>query len=125
MSTPADVVPTKRDYFLPDSVYDTLKWIVQILLPALATLYASLSALWGLPHVTEVVGTIAAFALFLGTLLHISTVSYQNSDARFDGHVVLTQSDEADDIADVKVNMPNVAQLENKGEVTLKVKNRL
>ena len=45
---------------LNDKVYDALKWLVQIFLPAAATLYAALAVLWGFPFVEQVVGTIGA-----------------------------------------------------------------
>ena len=31
---------------IPDKLYDILKWVVIIVLPAIATLYAALSAVW-------------------------------------------------------------------------------
>ena len=55
---------------------DILKWIAQILLPALGTLYFALSKIWGLPLATEIVGTIAAVDTFLGALLGISSSKY-------------------------------------------------
>lgn len=61
---------------LTNKAYDILKWIAQILLPAVATLYFALSKIWGLPNPTEVVGTISAVDIFLGTLLGISTAQY-------------------------------------------------
>lgn len=61
---------------LSNNTYDILKWIAQILLPALGTLYFALSKIWGLPYSTEVVGTIAAVDTFLGALLGISTAEY-------------------------------------------------
>lgn len=61
---------------LSNKTYDALKWIAQILLPALATLYAALVGIWGFPCGTEVVGTISAVDIFLGALLGISTASY-------------------------------------------------
>lgn len=61
---------------LSNRTYDILKWIAQILLPALGTLYFALSKIWGLPYSTEVVGTIAAVDTFLGALLGISTAAY-------------------------------------------------
>lgn len=68
-----------------NKVYDVLKWIAQILLPALATLYFALSQIWGLPYGEEVVGTITAIDAFLGCILGISSVNFykkcpQNSD---------------------------------------------
>ena len=56
-----------------DKVYDVLKWIAMILLPALGTLYFALAQIWGLPFAEQVVGTITAFDAFLGVLLGISS----------------------------------------------------
>ncbi len=61
---------------LSNKTYDILKWVAQILIPALATLYFALSKIWGFPFATEVVGTLAAVDTFLGTILGISTSNY-------------------------------------------------
>lgn len=61
---------------LPNKVYDILKWIAQILLPALATLYFALAQIWGFPYGEEIVGTISAIDVFLGVCLGISTMQY-------------------------------------------------
>lgn len=61
---------------LSNGMYDKLKWIAQILLPALGTLYFALAQIWGLPYGEAVVGTITAIDAFLGALLGISTVQY-------------------------------------------------
>lgn len=62
-----------------DKIYDTLKWIAQILLPALGTLYFALANIWKLPCAEEIVGTITAIDTFLGVLLGISTNKYNKS----------------------------------------------
>ena len=61
---------------LTNKTYDILKWIAQIMLPAIGTLYFALSKIWGFPFATEVVGTIAAVDTFLGAILGISTANY-------------------------------------------------
>lgn len=61
---------------MSNKVYDVLKWIAQILLPALGTLYFALAQIWGFPYAEEVVGTISAIDAFLGVLLGISTHKY-------------------------------------------------
>ena len=38
---------------LPDHVYDVLKWIVMIVIPALTTAYVGLAAIWGFPYAEE------------------------------------------------------------------------
>ena len=61
---------------LNNKTYDILKWITQILLPAVGTLYFALSKIWGFPYAAEVVGTITAVDAFLGAILGISTAQY-------------------------------------------------
>ena len=57
-------------------VYDVLKWISLVVLPAVATLYGVLSKIWGLPYGSEIVATITAIDVFLGTLLGVSSIQY-------------------------------------------------
>ena len=66
---------------LTNKVYDVLKFVAQILLPALATLYFALAKIWGFPYATEIVGTISAIDAFLGALLGISTANYNKEQA--------------------------------------------
>lgn len=61
---------------MTNKTYDILKWIALILLPALATFYAAIAAVWGLPYTEQVVGTITAVDTLLGTLLKISADKY-------------------------------------------------
>ena len=61
---------------MSNSVYDKLKFIAQILLPAVGTLYFALASIWGLPYGEQIVGTITAVDAFLGALLGISTAKY-------------------------------------------------
>lgn len=98
---------------LGSKVYDTLKWTVQIALPAFATLYFALSEIWGLPNAMEVVGTVTAITTFLGVLLGFSTYHYKQSGAKYDGTMRVTENDgvenynleldkEPDDLAKMK-----------------------
>lgn len=64
---------------LSNKVYDILKYIAQIVLPALATLYFALAGIWNFPYGEEVVGTITAVDTFLGVVLGISSASYKNA----------------------------------------------
>ena len=57
--------------------YDRLKYIAQIVLPALGTLYFALAGIWGFAYGEEIVGTITAVDAFLGALLRISTIKYE------------------------------------------------
>lgn len=66
---------------MSNKVYNILKWIAQILLPALGTLYFGLAKIWNLPYSEEIVGTITAVDLFLGALLGISTIEYNKRNS--------------------------------------------
>ena len=61
---------------ISNRLYDVLKWLVIIVLPAVATLYAALSAVWAWPYADEVVTTITAVDTFLGAVLCISSATY-------------------------------------------------
>lgn len=64
---------------MTNKVYDVLKYIAQIVLPAIGTLYFALAGIWGLPYGEQVVGTITAIDAFLGAILRITTVKYNKS----------------------------------------------
>ena len=61
---------------MSNKVYDVLKFIAMVFLPAAATLYFALAGIWGFPYGEEVVGTITAVDTFLGVLLGISSAQY-------------------------------------------------
>ena len=65
---------------LKNEVYDILKWIVMIVLPALTTAYVGLAAIWGWPYATEVAKTSAVICTLLGALLGISTAEYRKGN---------------------------------------------
>lgn len=61
---------------MKNETYDILKRLCTIILPALGTLYFTLSQLWGLPYGEQVVGTLAAVSTFIGVCIGISTAAY-------------------------------------------------
>ena len=65
---------------MTNKTYDVLKWIAQILLPALGTLYFALAGIWGFPYGEQIVGTITAVDTFLGICLGISTAQYNKKE---------------------------------------------
>ena len=64
---------------LGNKLYDILKWITMIVLPALATAYTGLAAVWGWPYSGEIAKTVAVVCMLLGALLGISTAEYNKS----------------------------------------------
>ena len=65
---------------LSNQTYEILKEIALTILPALATLYAVVGKIWGLPYVTEIPATIMAIDTAMGAILHISTKNYQEEN---------------------------------------------
>lgn len=62
---------------MTNKTYDVLKFIAQIVLPAVGTLYFALAGIWGLPYGEQIVGTITAVDTFLGAVLKISSDRYK------------------------------------------------
>ena len=65
---------------LPNKVYDVLKWITMIVLPALATAYVGMASIWGWPYADQVAKTTAVVCTLLGALLGISTAQYNKTE---------------------------------------------
>lgn len=61
---------------LNDKMYDVLKWVVLICIPAFATAYVALAPLWGFPLAEEISKTANILCTLLGALLGISTAQY-------------------------------------------------
>lgn len=57
---------------MSNKVYDIFKFIAQIVLPAIATLYVTLAGIWNLPFSEQIGGTVMAVDTFLGAILMIS-----------------------------------------------------
>lgn len=78
-----------------NKMYDLLKFVAQVLLPALGTLYAAVSGLMEWPNTEEVVGIIIAVDAFLGVLLSYANKQFLDNDKNFAGdlHVVQTEDE--------------------------------
>ena len=61
---------------MSNKVYDILKWIALVVLPAIATFYLGLSNYWDIPYPEEIAGTITLFDALLGAVLGISSIKY-------------------------------------------------
>lgn len=59
-------------YWLPNDVYDVIKFVVTVILPALSVAYAGLAGIWGWPYADEVTRTIAVVYTFLCAIMGIS-----------------------------------------------------
>lgn len=79
---------------LSNKTYDFLKFLAQIVLPALATLMVTLGNIYNWDFTEETVATIVAVDTFLGVLLGIASNSYNTSGPGgvLDGSLKVTDS---------------------------------
>jgi Kef-type K+ transport system membrane component KefB len=61
---------------MTNKVYDILKWVALVGLPALTALWLTLANIWGFPYAEAIGATLAAVATFLGAVLGISSINY-------------------------------------------------
>lgn len=105
--------------FIPSKLYDALKWVAMVLLPALAVFYYAVAVIWGFPEPEKVVATINAFDLLLGAILGISSAAYKKSDSRFDGTMTVIKGDTSL-VNQLEINT-SPEQLGKQSEIVLKV----
>jgi hypothetical protein len=107
---------------LSNSTYDALKNLVILWLPGAGALYFSLSQVWEFPSVEQVVGVIALITVFFGTILRISSTRYANSDAPYNGQMVVTENVDGRKIFSLELTDSPEA-LEEKNSVAFRVVN--
>ena len=61
---------------MSNKTYDILKYIAQVVIPAVGTLYFALAGIWSFPYGEQIVGTLTAIDTFLGVLLKLSSDNY-------------------------------------------------
>lgn len=66
---------------LPDKVYDVLKIVALVIVP-LTILISSLGDIWGLPYKDQIVKTLAAIDVFIGSLLEVSCINYNKKNGQ-------------------------------------------
>jgi hypothetical protein len=110
----------KNTPLLSNRLYETLKTLVQLWLPALGTLYFTLATIWGLPAAEAVVATLAAIAAFGGVVLRISAKSYAASDSRYDGAIVISQPEPGKTLYSLELGM-DPDEIKDLNELVFKV----
>jgi len=108
---------------LHSRVYDVLKKIAQLYLPAAGALYFALAGIWGLPASEQVTGSVVALDTFLGGILSLSAASYNNSDAKYDGSMVGAVAPSGKTTYTLVLNDIEPEDLVQKDQVTFKVDN--
>jgi Putative phage holin Dp-1 len=102
-------------------LYNVLKAVAQIWLPALGTLMFTIGDLWNLTWDAQAVGTIMAVDAFLGVGLGISTAAYKKNGKNFDGFLTVDTSNPRKDIYSIDMMAP-LGTLAKRNDVTLKVR---
>lgn len=103
-----------------NKTYDILKFIAQIVLPGLGTLYFALAGIWGFPYGEQIVGTIAAIDAFLGLLLGLSSAQYYKSDKDIDGTLMIDPSGDTEKWL-FALNGTPLEEIAKKARILLKV----
>jgi len=67
-------------YVLPDRLYQIIKWLVALVIPAATTLYVTLAPVWGWPLAEQVAKTSAAVCTFLGAVMGYSQVTAKKAE---------------------------------------------
>lgn len=87
-----------------DKVYNIIKWFVVYFLPALGTLYFSISQLWGIPHADQVLGTITSVTIFLSMVMGLSSSSFKKNGLGTDGVMLVDTSNPDKDVYLLQLN---------------------
>lgn len=83
---------TAKKPLLSDGMYNALKHVASAGFPAVITLYFALAQVWHWTDTAQVMVTLSAVNTFLGVLLGYSTVTYNASDAKYDGEIQVDDS---------------------------------
>lgn len=106
--------------FLSDKIYSVGKKVVQVILPAIGSLYFGLSSLWGFPYTEKILGTLALVETFLGVVLGLSSIQFDKSGAAYDGTMVITKPENGPRLFSMEIEGDPV-ELIDKKSVTFKV----
>jgi hypothetical protein len=102
---------------LSNSMYDRLKFMALVTLPALTSLYFGVAQLWKWPNVAAVVGTMTLLDTFIGSLVGVSNRSYSPP---LDGNIHVDKTDPAKDVYSIEMHTP-LPEIDKKDSILLKV----
>ena len=79
---------------LSDKWYNLAKWFVGIVLPAISAAIFSLSDVFDIENAEQIMGVCAVLATFIGAVAGLSSRNYNNSEERFDGDMIMTDTED-------------------------------
>ena len=62
---------------MSNRLYDILKWVAIIVLPALGKCIEGIFGVWGIPYGAEIAETFEYLSICLGIILGVSTIQYK------------------------------------------------
>lgn len=110
----------KTTFVMSGKLYDFAKRLVQVVLPAVSSLYFGLGKIWDFPATEKVVGSLAVIATFIGLLVGVSNRQYESSGLGYDGSVTVTPNDEG---TTVGLNVP-ADKLVSQKAIKLKIQHK-
>jgi hypothetical protein len=115
---------TESKPWISNRVYDALKNITQLWLPAFGTLYLTLATQWDLQKPEAVAASCLALATFFGIVLRVSNNSYVSKGLGQVGAIVVTQP--TPDSLSYSLELDgDPADLKDMDQVTFRVQNQL
>lgn len=63
---------------ISNRLYDILKWVALVALPAIQAFWLTIGKVWGFPYLTEIGTTIAAIGLLIAALIGVTSNNYYN-----------------------------------------------
>jgi len=121
MSQLSPAPAAKNSILLNDKVYNVLKHVAAIGLPAAAALYYALAQIWHFSHPGQIMATISAVNTFIGIVVGVSNIQYNNSDSKYDGDLQVVDSSDKKKTFALAFN-EDPQNLDQLDEVRLKVK---
>jgi Putative phage holin Dp-1 len=116
-----EAVEAVQTTFFSNSMYNFVKFVALILLPAVGTLYFALAEIWHWSNGEDVVGSITAVDAFLGAVVGFAVRSYNKSDSRFDGTINVVDTPDKKTYSLSFNSDDDVQNLDKKSEVTFKI----
>jgi len=103
---------------LSDALYNRMRGLIELGLPAISVFYVTIAGLWGLPATEAVAGTLAALVVLLSVFLRLARKNYT---APTDGELVLEQNATNEGQVISSLNGVTLEDMLAKGTVTLTV----
>ena len=69
-----------KEYIIPNSLYQVLKWVGLIACPAIATFVGAVFPAWGVPNVDAITLTLNATGVLIGALIGVSAATSRQID---------------------------------------------